>query len=203
MMAPLKVSQSMKGAQRRGSVKVLVQPEKDSLEAMAKESFSSRFGEDLEEEFGAAAVQFHIAELIDAEQVDAAVAGDGLGQHLFVGGFDGFVYEPGGQGVFDPVTLLRRGGAEADEQVGFSGSGVPDQALGCTFADPVRGRVGVDGGGVDVRVRVEIKIPEPFVPRKVRCFDPADRGAVQALSVLPRTMRSQGKFTRRGALAGE
>lgn len=40
-------------AQRRGSVKVLVRPEKDSLEAMATLLFSSP-GQDLEEEFGPA-----------------------------------------------------------------------------------------------------------------------------------------------------
>lgn len=45
------------------------------------------FGQDLEEEFGSASVEFHIAEFVD-EQVDAAVAGDGLGQLLFVSGFD-------------------------------------------------------------------------------------------------------------------
>lgn len=35
----------------------------------------------------------------------------------------------------------------------------------------------MDGGGVDVRVRVEIEVSEPFVPRKVRSFDTPDRGA--------------------------
>ncbi len=49
------------------------------------------FGEDLEEEFGAAAVELHVAEFVDAEQVDAAVAGDGLGQDLLVGGLDQLV----------------------------------------------------------------------------------------------------------------
>lgn len=38
------------------------------------------FGEDLEEELGAAVVQFHVAELVDAEQVHAAVTVDGLGE---------------------------------------------------------------------------------------------------------------------------
>ena len=80
MMLPSKVSRSTIAAQSRGSVKVLVQPAKDSLEAIATEALLLAFGEDLEEEFGAAAVEFHVAELVDAEQVDAAVAGDGLGQ---------------------------------------------------------------------------------------------------------------------------
>lgn len=35
-------------------------------------------GQNLEEEFGAAAVEFHVAELVQAEKVDAAVAGDRL-----------------------------------------------------------------------------------------------------------------------------
>ena len=42
MMVPLKVSRSTMAAQSRGSVKVLVQPENDSLEAIAIEFFSSR-----------------------------------------------------------------------------------------------------------------------------------------------------------------
>ncbi|GIF01325.1 hypothetical protein Ari01nite_87890 [Paractinoplanes rishiriensis] len=37
------------------------------------------FGEDLEQQFGAAFVEFHAAQFVDAEQVDTAVAGDGLG----------------------------------------------------------------------------------------------------------------------------
>jgi len=42
MMVPLKVSRSTIASHRRGSVKVLVHPEKDSLEATATEAFSSR-----------------------------------------------------------------------------------------------------------------------------------------------------------------
>ncbi|MFM9432832.1 hypothetical protein ACFDR8_003751 [Arthrobacter sp. MP_2.3] len=61
MMWPRKVSRSTMAVQRRGSVKVLVQLEKDSLEAIAMEFFLLAFGEDLEEEFGAAFVQFHVA----------------------------------------------------------------------------------------------------------------------------------------------
>lgn len=53
-------------AQRRGSVKGSVQPEKDWLEAMAT-LFLLAFGEDLEEQFGAAVVKFHVAELLSQE----------------------------------------------------------------------------------------------------------------------------------------
>jgi len=42
MMVPLNVSRSTIAAQSRGSVKVLVQPENDSLEAIAIELFTSR-----------------------------------------------------------------------------------------------------------------------------------------------------------------
>ena len=42
MMLPPKVRRSTMAAQRRGSVKVLVQPPKDSLDAMATLFFSSR-----------------------------------------------------------------------------------------------------------------------------------------------------------------
>ncbi|WP_438872293.1 hypothetical protein [Paractinoplanes rishiriensis] len=33
----------------------------------------------MEQQFGAAFVEFHAAQFVDAEQVDTAVAGDGLG----------------------------------------------------------------------------------------------------------------------------
>ena len=50
MMVPLKASRSTMAAHRRGSVKVLVKPEKDSLEAMAMLFFSSpSVGQDLEQ----------------------------------------------------------------------------------------------------------------------------------------------------------
>lgn len=67
-------------------------------------------------------------EFVNTQQIDPAVAGDGLGQDLLVGGFDEFVHEPGREGVFDPIALFRGSGAEPDEQVGFARSGVPDQA---------------------------------------------------------------------------
>lgn len=83
-------------AQTRGSVKGLVHEVKgsvhdlkDSLEAKATAVLVLAFGQDLEEQFGAASVEFPAAEFVDAEQVDAAVAGDGLGQLPFVSGFDG------------------------------------------------------------------------------------------------------------------
>ena len=61
-------------------------------------------GQHLEQQLGAAAVQGHVAELVDAEQVDAAVAGDGLGQDLLVGGLDQLVDQLRGKDVLDPVA---------------------------------------------------------------------------------------------------
>jgi hypothetical protein len=49
------------------------------------------FGEHLEQQLGAAAVELGVADLIDAEQVETAVAGDEAGEAAFVGGFDEFV----------------------------------------------------------------------------------------------------------------
>jgi hypothetical protein len=83
-------------------------------------------GEDLEEQFGAAAVQFEVAQLIQAEQVDAAVAGDGLGQVPVVGGLDQLVDQGCGGGVADPVTRFGGGGAQSYQQMGLAGAGVAD-----------------------------------------------------------------------------
>jgi len=64
-----------------------VQPEKDSLEAMATEFFSIPLGQHLEQQLSAAAVELHVAELVDADRgrVDVGVGlevevGQPLGQ---------------------------------------------------------------------------------------------------------------------------
>jgi hypothetical protein len=80
-------------AHRRGSVKVSVQPEKRLVGGDRDGVLLLAFGEDLEEQLGAAAVELHVAELVDDEQVDAAVAGDGLGELFLVGGFDELVHQ--------------------------------------------------------------------------------------------------------------
>jgi hypothetical protein len=70
----------------------------------------------LEEQFGAAAVEFHIAEFVEAEQVDAAVAGGDAGQLLVVGGFGELIHQLGREGVADPVAGLGGGDSRADER---------------------------------------------------------------------------------------
>ncbi|WP_435054284.1 hypothetical protein [Nonomuraea angiospora] len=74
--------------------------ENDSFEAIATLLVSS-LGENLEQQFGSVPIKLHVAELINAKQIDAAVAGDGLGQHLLVGGLDQLVDQLGRQGVLD------------------------------------------------------------------------------------------------------
>lgn len=88
------------------------------------------FGKDLEEQFGASAVQFHVAKFVYAEQIHTAIAGDGLRQNFHICGFNEFVHEPGSQSVFDLVSLLGGSAAEPDEQMGFAGTGVADKAQG-------------------------------------------------------------------------
>ncbi len=75
MIAPLKVRRSTIAAQSRGSVNVFVQQLKDSVKAIATLSFLP-LGQHLEQQLSAAPVEFHVAEFVDAEKVNAAVAGN-------------------------------------------------------------------------------------------------------------------------------
>jgi hypothetical protein len=81
------------------------------------------FGDDLEEELGAAGVELDVAEFVEQEQVEAAVAGDDAGELPLVGGFGEFVDELGGGGVADAAALLAGGQAETDQQMSLAGAG--------------------------------------------------------------------------------
>src|SRR6266567_8788117 len=120
------------------------------------------FGEDLEQQLGAAAVELEVAELVQAEQVDAAVAGDGAREGLVVGGLDELVDQRGGGDVADPVAVFGGGGAQPDQQVGLAGAGVADQAARLPGADPGGPGEGMDEGGGDVRVGRVVEVLEPF-----------------------------------------
>ena len=74
----------------------------------------------MEEQFGAAAVELDVAELVDGEQLDFAVAGDESSESSFVGGLDEFVDELRAGCVADAAALLAGGSAESDEEVGFA-----------------------------------------------------------------------------------
>ena len=67
----------------------------------------SALSQNLGEELGAAAVEFHVAEFVDDEQVDTPVPGDRARYLLLVSGFDEFVHQSGRARVFDLVALLR------------------------------------------------------------------------------------------------
>jgi hypothetical protein len=74
MKLPAKVSRSTMAAQKRASVRVLVQPLKLSMLVMATALVSS-LGEDLEQKLNASAIQHHVSHLIETELVDPARRG--------------------------------------------------------------------------------------------------------------------------------
>ncbi len=134
-------------------MKVLVQPLKLSLLAIATAVFSSRSVRTWKSSSAPRLSRLPVAQLVQAEELDAAVAGDGPGELAFVGGFDEFVDELRREDVADPVPGLCCGGPEADEQVALAGAAVSDQTQGLAFADPSAAGQGVDGRGVDRGVR--------------------------------------------------
>ena len=123
-------------AQSLESVKVLVQPEKDCGRDRDGRILLA-LGQDLKEQLGAAAVQLHVPEFVDAQQIDPSVARDGLRQRLLVGGLDQFVGELGGKRVLDTEAGYRSLGAERDQEMGLAGAGVPDQAQRLALLDPL------------------------------------------------------------------
>ena len=137
MIWPAKVSRSTMAAQRRGSVKVLVQAEKGSLEAMAIAERSSRSVRTWKSSSAPRRSSCRYPSSSMQEKVDAAVAGDEFGEVFIVGGFDEFVDQLAGQGVADSVAGFGGAGAQADEQVAFAGAGVADQTQGVAGFDPV------------------------------------------------------------------
>jgi hypothetical protein len=159
MMLPPKVRRSTKAGVGEG-----LGPAGDGLvggDGDAALSFS--FGQDLEEEFGAAAVEFHVAELVDAQKIDSAVAGDGLGQLFLVGGIDELVDEFRRQDVLDPIASHRGLGAQCDQQVGLSGAGVPDAAEGQALLVPFAFGEGADHRRVEIEIGVEVELAQRLV----------------------------------------
>jgi hypothetical protein len=152
-MLPASVNRSTMAAQSRGSVKVLVQPLKLSLLAIATELVSSSLGQHLEQQLGPTPVQLHVAELVQAQKINSAVAGDGFRQLSVVGGLHQLVGQPGGEHLLDPVPLLGGVGAQSDKQVAFPGAGVADQAEWFTLGDPGAGGQVGDHRRCDVGVR--------------------------------------------------
>lgn len=99
MMVPWNVSRSTIAAQSRGSVRAFVQPENASVGTDSDRRLLYPLGEDLEEEFRAAAVEFDLAQLIDDEQVHPPVSGDGAGELFLIVCLRELVHEPSGERV--------------------------------------------------------------------------------------------------------
>jgi hypothetical protein len=142
-------------------------------------------GEDLEQQLRAGLVQFQVAELVQAEQVAAAVAGQDLGQLPFVGGFGELVDQVRGGGVADFQPGFGDGGADADEQVGLAGAGVTDQDQRLPGLHP--GRVAQLGDllGGDVRVGGVVEVLDPLGPGEARVADQPQLAALVAVRDLP------------------
>lgn len=120
-------------------MKVFVHPEKDSFEAIAMLLFSSLSVRTWNSASSTAAVQFHVSEFVDHEQVDPAVAGDRAGQVLLIGRLDQFVHQPGRERVFHPEPLFGCGGAQPDQEVTLSGARVADEAERLPATHPFAG----------------------------------------------------------------
>ena len=114
MMVPPKVSRSTMAAQGLGVGEDLG-PGGEGLVGRDRDGrFLLALGQDLKEQFGAAAVQLYVPEFVDAQQIDPSVARDGLRQRLLVGGLDQLVGELAGQRVLDTEAGYRSLGAERD-----------------------------------------------------------------------------------------
>src|SRR6266536_4092239 len=98
--------------------------------------FLLAFGDDLEQQLRAARVEVEVAELVAAQQVQPAVAGDGLGQGALVGGLDQLVDQRRAGRVAHGAALLARGDARPDEQVGLAGARVAEQDQRLAVVDP-------------------------------------------------------------------
>jgi hypothetical protein len=146
MMLPANLNRSTMAAQSRGSVKVLVQPLKLSLLAIATELVSS-LSVNTWNSLGPTPVQLHVAELVQAQKINSAVAGNGFRQLSVVGGLHQLVGQLGGEHVLDPVALLCGVGAQSDEQVAFPDAGVADQAIATASRSARDSPSGISGNG--------------------------------------------------------
>jgi hypothetical protein len=82
MICPAYVNLSTIAAHNRGSVNVFVQDENGLVGGNGDGRAFFPFGENLEQQLGAAPVQLKVSQLVDKDQVNSAVAVDQLGQLL-------------------------------------------------------------------------------------------------------------------------
>ena len=108
-MWALRVTRSTIAATSRGSGNTAPHSLKGRLGRDRDAGAFLAFGDDLEEQLGAAGVDLDVAEFVQAEQVEPPVAGDHAGQVAFVGGLDEFVDQAGSGDVADPAALFAGG----------------------------------------------------------------------------------------------
>lgn len=148
--------------------------------------FLVAFGEDLEQEFRAAAVEGDVAEFVDAEQVESAGAGDESGELSLVGSFDEFVDELRAGGVTHAASLFARGDPESDEEMSFSGSGVAEEHDGLTVVEVGASGKGRDRRRVDARRGIEVELGESFHARESGFVDASHSASFSAVIDLKR-----------------
>jgi hypothetical protein len=138
------------------------------------------FGDDLEQQLGAAGVELNVTQLVEQEQVQAAVAADDPGQLPVVGGFGELVDQLGGRGVADPAALLASGQPEADQQMRLAGAGVTEQDDRLTGVDP-RSSGQRGEGGRDAGDGVGVEVGQPLEAGELRFGDAAGLAAAGAV----------------------
>ncbi len=129
------------------------------------------FGDDLEQQFRSARVDLDVPEFVEAEQIQASVAGHDARQDTFVGGFDEFVDQLRGSDVADSAALFAGRQPQPDEEVGLACAGIAEQHDWFAGVHVVPGgevaqrRSGDRGDGVNVEVR------QAFQPRELGVVD--------------------------------
>ena len=101
-----------------------------------------------------------VAELVEAEEVEPAVAGDQARERALVGGLGQFVHELCRRRVAHPQPALAGGHAEADQQMRLAGTAVAEQHDGLALGDPLAALQRGEHGRVDGRRRRQVEVGE-------------------------------------------
>ena len=172
MMWALKVTRSTMADDEAGVGDDLAPFAERKIRCQSDRGLLFAFGEDLKQQLGAAGVELDVAEFVEADQVESAVAGDEARQASFVGGFGEFVDELGGGDVADSESLFAGGETEPDEQMGFAGSGIAEQHDGVTGVDVAAGGEGGDlTAGSTVGAASRSKSPSRLMRGKLGVVD--------------------------------
>jgi hypothetical protein len=130
MMWALKVTRSMTAATRRASAMMPPHPSEGKVAGQPDGGLLLPLREHLEQQLGVAGVGLDVADFVDQQQVETAVAGDEAGEATFVGGFDELVDELGAGGVADSASLFADGDAKFDQQMVLPVPESPSSTIG-------------------------------------------------------------------------